>query len=106
MPKYKVCPVCGTNNSTIKYGRTKKNIQRYKCKSCLKTFILDESTTSKLQNSDYLFKKFIGFMIDDVTLDVTARNLIINFKTALYYRYLVFESIRDYQREVIVQVQS
>ncbi len=56
MPKYKVCPVCGTVNST----------------------------TSKLQNSDYLFKKFIGFMIDDVTLDVIARNLIINFKTALF----------------------
>ncbi len=103
MPKYKVCPVCGTVNSTIKHGRTNKNIQRYKCKSCLATFILDESTTSKLQNSDYLFKKFIGFMIDDVTLDVIARNLIINFKTALYYRYLVFEALKNYQSEVVLK---
>jgi len=100
MPKQKVCPLCGTVGSTIKHGRTKKNIQRYKCKSCLGTFILDDSTTSKLQNSDYIFKKFIGFMIDDVPLDVIARNLGINFKTALYYRYLVFESLRDYQEEV------
>lgn len=68
----------------------------------MKTFILDESTTSQLQNSDYLFKKFTGYMIDDVTLEVIARNLNINVKTALYYRYLVFESLRDYQAEIIL----
>ncbi len=42
-------------------------------------------------------------MIDDVTLDVIARNLNISFKTALYYRYLVFESLRNYQEEVILK---
>jgi len=47
MPKYKSCPLCGTVNSTIKHGRTRKNIQRYKCKSCLGTYIMDGSTTQK-----------------------------------------------------------
>jgi len=102
MPKYKSCPLCGTVNSTIKHGRTRKNIQRYKCKSCLGTYIMDDSTTSNLQNSDYIFKRFIGFMIDDVTLEVIARNLNIDIKTALYYRYLIFESLRDYQDEVFL----
>lgn len=102
MPKYKSCPLCGTVNSTIKHGWTRKSIQRYKCKSCLGTFIFDESTTSQLQNSDYVFKKFIGFMIDDVTLEVIARNLNLDIKTILYYRYLVFESLRDYQEEVFL----
>ncbi len=41
-------------------------------------------------------------MIDDVTLEVIARNLNINAKTALYYRCLVFESLRDYQAEIIL----
>lgn len=36
-------------------------------------------------------------MVDDVTLEVIARNLNIDIKTALYYRYLVFESLRDYK---------
>jgi hypothetical protein len=102
MPKYKVCPKCGTINSLTKNGKDKKYNQRYKCKSCLKTFILDESTTSHLNNSDYLFKKFIGYMIDDVTLEVISRNLNIDIKTALYYKYLVFESLRDYQDEVFL----
>jgi|GEM_PF-951134 transposase-like protein len=102
MPKYKICPLCGTVNSTIKHGRTKNGTQRFKCKSCTGTFLQDESTTSYLNNSDYVFKRFIGFMIDDVTLEVIARNLNIDIKTALYYRYLIFESLRDYQDEVFL----
>jgi len=39
-------------------------------------------------------------MIDDVTLDVIARNLNINIKTVLYYRYLVFKALEQYQDEV------
>lgn len=102
MPKYKPCPNCGIINSIIKHGRTTNNTQRYQCKACHKTYILDESTTSYLNNSDYVFKRFIGFMIDDVTLEVIARNLDIDIKTTLYYRYLVFESLRDYQDEVFL----
>ena len=39
-------------------------------------------------------------MIDDVALDVIARNLKINIKTAHYYRYLVFHSLQGYQDEI------
>ena len=39
-------------------------------------------------------------MIDDVTLDVAARNLKINIKTAHYYRYIIFHSLMNYQDEV------
>ena len=102
MPKLRSCQKCGTVNEIVKNGKTSNNKQRYKCKSCNSTFILDNSTTSQLQNSEYIFKKFIGFMIDDVTLEVISRNLNIDFKTALYYRYLIFESLRDYQDEVIL----
>lgn len=41
-------------------------------------------------------------MIDDVILEVIARNLNIDIKTALYYRFLVFSSLGDYQTEVIL----
>lgn len=100
MPKYNTCPKCESVNSMIKHGKTKNLRQRYKCKSCLKTFILNDSPTKYLHNSDYILKKFIGFMIDDVALDVIARNLKINIKTAHYYRYLVFHSLGTYQDEI------
>jgi transposase-like protein len=100
MPKYNTCPKCGSLNSMIKHGKTKNGTQRYKCKSCLKTYILNESPTKYLQNSDYTLRRFIGLMIDDVALDVIARNLKMNIKTAHYYRYLVFHSLKNYQEEV------
>lgn len=102
MPKIKSCPKCGTIGSLAKNGRDAKKQQRYKCSSCERTFLLDNSTTSKLKNSDYTFKKLIGYMVDDVTIEVIARNLSIDHKTALYYRYLVFEALRDYQDEVLL----
>lgn len=102
MPKLRTCQKCGTIDSLVKNGKSSNNKQRYKCKSCKVTFISDDSTTSQLQNSEYIFKKFIGFMIDDVTLEVISRNLDINFKTALYYRYLIFESLSNYQDEIIL----
>lgn len=102
MPKIKACPKCGTIRSLTKNGRDAKKQQRYKCSSCERTFLLDNSTTSKLKISDYTFNKFIGYMVDDVTIEVIARNLSIDHKTALYYRYLVFEALRNYQDEVVL----
>lgn len=102
MPKIKSCPKCGTVGSLSKNGRDAKKHQRYKCSSCERTFLLDNSTTSKLKNSKYTFKKFIGYIVDDVTIEVIARNLSIDHKTALYYRYLVFEALRNYQEEIVL----
>ena len=97
-----ICPKCGTQGSIVKNGRTKNGTQRYRCKSCHKTSIINASPTKHLRNSDYCLKKFIGYMIDDVTLDVIARNLKINIKTALYYRFLVFYALQNYQNKVLL----
>lgn len=53
-----------------------------------------------LKLSDYKIKKLIAFMIDDVTLEVIARNLDINIKTVLYYRYIIFHSLKNYQENL------
>lgn len=98
-----ICNKCRTKGLLVKNGTNKLGIQRYKCKGCLKTFILNDSTTSHLKLSDYHIKKFIGYMIDDVTLDVIARNMKLNIKTIHYYRYMVFHALKDYQSEVKLQ---
>jgi len=97
-----LCPKCGTLQNLIKNGKNKDGTQRYKCKHCDKTFIMNESSTKQLHISDYFFKKFIGYMIDDVTLEVISRNLNINIKTAHYYRYLVFHALSNYQSEIMM----
>lgn len=100
MPKIIICPKCGSQKSLVKNGLSKKQIQRYYCKSCKKTFILNNSPIKYLRTSEHTFEKFIGYMIDDVALSVISRNLNIDIKTAHYYRYLVFHSLLNYQDEV------
>jgi hypothetical protein len=94
------CPTCG--QSSIKHGRTKTGVQRYFCTSCKKTFIADQTPIKNFKQSETLIKRFIGYMIDDVTLDVAARNLSIDHKTALYYRYVIFHALSNYQDEIIL----
>lgn len=102
MPNKMLCPKCGTRGIMVKNGKTQNGSQRYRCNSCHKTSIINASPTKHLHHSDYLFRKFIGYMIDDVALDVIARNLNINIKTAHYYRFLVFHSLQDYQNQIIL----
>lgn len=94
MPKTIFC-ICGTK--AVKNGKTASNVQRYRCISCGKSFLSDNKSTAFLKHSGKTIKQFIGFMIDDVSLEVAARNLSIDVKTAHYYRHLVFDTLRGYQ---------
>lgn len=95
------CPKCSNKESIIKYGKTGPH-QRFKCCKCGKTFINSNSPLKHLQVNKQKFKKFIGLMIDDVALDVIARNLKFDVKTIHYYRYIVFHALNNYQNNVII----
>jgi transposase-like protein len=92
-----ICPFCGTIKSIIKHGKDTKNRQRYFCKSCRKSYIKDISSLKHLQSSDYIFKKFLGLMIDDTTIEVIARNLNVNTKTVNYWKFIVFKVLETHQ---------
>jgi transposase-like protein len=87
----------------VSWSRTvkpKMERERYRCESCHRTSIVNVSPTKHLHKSDHLIRKIIGYMIDDVALEVIACNLKINIKTAHYDRFLVFHALKDYQNRV------
>jgi len=98
MPKKIYCPFCGS--TTIKHGKTKQGIQRYKCKQCHKTCLSKYNSLAYLKHGSSIIKQFIGYMIDDVSLEVSARNIGIDVKTAHYYRHIVFNALKDYQDSI------
>ena len=102
MSKKTICIKCGSITTLILNGKDIKGTQRYKCASCQKTFILNSSPVKHFKTSHFKLKKFIGYMIDDVSLKVISRNLSINIKTAHYYRYLIFSVIASYQDNLII----
>lgn len=97
---HNTCNLCGSTHTLVKNGKDQNKNQRYKCKACLKTYIINNTPTKHLKLSDYQIKKIIAFMIDDVTLEVIARNLNLNMRTVLYYRYIVFKSLEKYQDNI------
>ena len=84
----KCCPICGGSNY-IKHGLYKE-IQRYKCKNCNKTF---SKTTNSLwsysKKDPELWMKFIELMVEKKSLRFCAEKLKISLVTAFYWRHKV-----------------
>lgn len=95
-----MCLLCGSIDSSVKHGRDTKGRQRFLCKSCNKSYIKNTSSLKHLKTSDYIFKKFLGLMIDDTTIEVIARNLKINTKTVNYWKFIVFKSLENFQDNI------
>lgn len=86
------CPICGSNNY-IKYG-SYKEIQRYKCKDCEKTF--SKATNTLWSYSKYSPSKWIEFielMIEKKSLRHCADKLGINLTTAFYWRHKILHGL-------------
>ena len=86
------CPVCG-ENKYIKYG-SYKEIQRYKCKQCGKTF--SNATNSLWSYSKKDLSKWIEFielMIEKRSLRFCADRLKINLVTAFYWRHKILHGL-------------
>lgn len=92
--KIESCPACG-GNKYIKYGKY-KNIQRYKCKECSKTF--SKTTNSLWSYSKKDLNKWIKFLkltIRAKTLRFCAKELNINLATAFYWRHKILYGLKD-----------
>lgn len=64
-----ICPHCKSTN-TIKFGKTKENNQRYRCKECKKTFVTTRKRTkytSKEKAFLSMFKNFLSLNDDFAT---------------------------------------
>lgn len=93
-----VCPHCHKNDNVIKNGFTKNKIQRYKCKSCKKTFISTTGTVcyhSKLTLNDW--KTYFECMSDDLSIRKTAAKMGKNKNTVFAMRHKVLKSLASFR---------
>ena len=93
--KGKSCPHCGSHE-VFKYG-TSLGKQRYKCKSCLRTFTdLSKSvlSSSKLPLTDWL--EYAKCMILGFSIRRAAIQIGVCVKTSFYMRHRILDAIRPY----------
>lgn len=90
----KDCPVCKNSENVIKYGKSKKGIQRYRCKKCCKNF--SDITGSPLSYSKKPIDMWIKYMFcikEKLTLRKIAEILNIDLKTSFHWRHKILSVI-------------
>lgn len=93
--KGKVYPYCGHEEVT-RYRRYNKK-QRYKCKSCKKTFT--DFTRSPISNSKKdidLWIKYVSCMINGYSVRKCAKEVGISVPTSYYWGHKVLDAVRAY----------
>lgn len=97
------CPYC----SSLLYsndGHYKNGENRYKCKSCGKTYsLLHNSIFNSTKKNLYTWIKFIDLMIYNVPLECIEFNLDLDHKTVFLWRHKIFSTIDTYQDNVILK---
>ncbi|MDB2124938.1 IS1 family transposase [Clostridium paraputrificum] len=86
------CPHCRSEN-IIKFGFY-KNVQRYRCKECGKTFSNKTNTSfyySKKNSETWV--KYIELMLQRKTLNECSKELGISLPTAFYWRHKILFSL-------------
>ena len=91
--KIECCPICG-GKKYIKHGYYKE-IQRYKCKECGKTFSDTTNLLWSYSKKDLnKWLKFIELMMKKKSLRVCAKKLHINLATAFYWRHKILHGLK------------
>ncbi len=80
------CPNCDSVDIS-RWGRTKQGIQRYRCKSCLKTFNALAGTGVYRMRMPDKWIQYTQLMWDGVSLRKSAALLNINLRTAFRWRH-------------------
>ena len=91
--KIECCPLCG-GNKYIKHG-SYKDVQRYRCKECRKTFSNTTNSIWSYSKKDLnKWIKFIELMMKKKSLRVCAKKLHINLATAFYWRHKILHGLK------------
>ena len=95
--KQGVCPHCG-DNKYVKFGFKSKS-QRYKCKSCKRSFTEYSGTwIAGIHHKDKL-DDYLGLMLKEQSLDKIKVVLSINKKTAFDWRHKVLASLSENDKD-------
>ena len=87
------CPHC-QHEKFIKIGKT-RGVQRFKCKSCGRTFGLNTNTVvHKTQKPLHLWERYVELMFDGYPIHKIAKKLNIAVTTAFYWRHKILSALK------------
>lgn len=96
LEEYKNCPHCNSNN-IVKNGQS-KNIKRFKCKNCFKTFSLTTNTVLHSCKLKDKWTDFVHLMLEakfPYSSKEISEKLEVNYKTAFLWRHKFCTSLNQ-----------
>lgn len=96
----RVCPVCGSIHA-VRNGHRKDGTQRYRCKSCGRSFIATTNSIISGTKKDLsTWERYIDCMMNGLSLEKTASTCGINKNTAFAWRHKILDALQNMADEV------
>jgi len=90
--KQRCCAHCG-HTQYVKFGKN-KGAQRYKCKSCTRSFTEYSGTLHRKDKID----AYLALMLEEKSLDKITETMAINKKTAFDWRHKILSAIEQSEK--------
>ena len=97
-----VCPHCNSKY-IVKNGKNKDK-QRYKCKSCRKSFILETNTPIYYSKKDIsIWIQYLECLLGQNSLKDCAEKCKISVSTAFFWRHRILDAIREITNKQVLK---
>lgn len=94
------CPCCNSE-LIIKYGKTKNNTQRYKCRICSKVFNKANNSLFFSSKVNYnAWQSFLEGLLSEMSIKAACIKAKIAYPTGKYWVNKIFSSLNDYQDNI------
>jgi len=91
-----VCPLCGCIGHVSRNGHRKDGKQRYICKDCGKTFIVNtNSITAGTRKNLKVWEKYVECMINGLSVRKTAEICKIHRNTSFTWRHKILDALQN-----------
>ena len=99
----RVCPICGCIH-IVRNGHRKDGTQRYVCKDCGKSFVINTNSITSGTRKDFdVWKKYIDCMMNGLSIRKTADICGIHRNTAFLWRHKILDALQNMHNSVVLE---
>lgn len=99
----RVCLICGCIH-IVRNGHRKDGTQRYVCKDCGKSFVINTNSITSGTRKDFdVWKKYIDCMMNGLSIRKTADICGIHRNTAFLWRHKILDALQNMHNSVVLE---
>ena len=98
-----VCPICGCTH-IVRNGHRKDGKQRYICRDCNKSFVINTNSITSGTRKDFdVWKQYIDCMMNGLSIRKSAEICGIHKNTAFIWRHKILDALQNMHKSVALE---